>query len=114
MGFRLGRRAFVSTGLISTPLLHASARARLRIGWLSVSPHPFVADFRDRLRQLGYVEGENLVIEYRYANGDAALLPALVDELLKARREHPGHVGKCRDRRRGRGRRRRADRLCHQ
>jgi len=83
--FRLGRRDFMSTGLVAAPFLGANAQVSLRIGWLSVSPHPFVAEFRDRLRQLGYVEGENLVIEYRYANGDAALLPALVDELLKAR-----------------------------
>jgi hypothetical protein len=62
--FRVGRRGFIlSTGLVVAPLLYASAQASLRIGWLSISPHPFVADFRERLRQLGYVEGENLVIE---------------------------------------------------
>jgi putative ABC transport system substrate-binding protein len=68
------------------PLLHASAQASLRIGWVSISPHWFVADFRERLRQLGYIEGENLVIEYRYADAheDAILLPAMVDELIKA------------------------------
>jgi ABC-type uncharacterized transport system substrate-binding protein len=83
--FRLRRRGFIlSTGLVVAPLLHASAQASLRIGWLSISPHPFVADFRERLRQLGYIEGENLVIEYRYAHDDATLLLALVDELIKA------------------------------
>jgi putative ABC transport system substrate-binding protein len=84
--FSLRRRGFIlSTGLVVAPLLHASAQASLRIGWLSISPHPFVADFRERLRQLGYTEGENLVIEYRYARGDdATLLPAMVDELVKA------------------------------
>jgi putative ABC transport system substrate-binding protein len=85
VGFRLGRRDFITTGLVAAPFVVASAQASLRIGWLSVSPHPFIAEFRDRLKQLGYVEGENLVIEYRYANGDANLLPALVDDLLKAR-----------------------------
>jgi putative ABC transport system substrate-binding protein len=73
------------TGLVAAPFLGASAQAALRIGWLSVSPHPFVAEFRDKLRQLGYVEGGNLVIEYRYADGDAARLSAMVDELPKAR-----------------------------
>jgi putative tryptophan/tyrosine transport system substrate-binding protein len=83
--FRLRRRGFIlSTGLVVAPLLHASAQASLRIGWLSISPHPFVAAFRERLRQLGYIEGENLVIEYRYAHEDATLLPAMVDELIKA------------------------------
>jgi hypothetical protein len=65
---RLRRRGFIlSTGLVVAPFLHGRAQASLRIGWLSISPHPFVADFRERLRQLGYIEGENLVIEYRYA-----------------------------------------------
>jgi putative ABC transport system substrate-binding protein len=83
--FRLRRRGFIlSTGLVVAPLLHGRAQASLRIGWLSISPHPFVADFRERLRQLGYIEGENLVIEYRYAHEDATLLPAMVDELIKA------------------------------
>lgn len=36
------------------------------------------------MRELGYVEGQNLVIEYRYAKGDAALLPGLVEELVKS------------------------------
>jgi putative tryptophan/tyrosine transport system substrate-binding protein len=82
---RLRRRGFIlSTGLVVAPFLHGRAQASLRIGWLSISPHPFVADFRERLRQLGYIEGENLVIEYRYAHEDATLLPAMVDELIKA------------------------------
>ena len=38
--------------------------------------------FRDRLAQLGYVEGRNLVIERRYAEGVTARLPALAAELV--------------------------------
>jgi putative ABC transport system substrate-binding protein len=63
---------------------HAAAQAPVKIGWLSVSEHPFVADFRARLGELGFVEGKNLVIEYRYAKGNAALLPDLVDDLVKS------------------------------
>jgi putative ABC transport system substrate-binding protein len=38
---------------------------------------------RDGLRELGYVEGKNIVIEYRWAEGDYARLPGLASELVK-------------------------------
>lgn len=38
--------------------------------------------FRDELRQLGYVEGRDLVIDYNYANGQIDRLPALANELI--------------------------------
>jgi putative tryptophan/tyrosine transport system substrate-binding protein len=42
-----------------------------------------VEAFRQRLRQLGYVEGKNIVIEYRYAEGKNERLPDLVAELVR-------------------------------
>ncbi|MGH7765913.1 MAG: ABC transporter substrate-binding protein [Candidatus Binatia bacterium] len=39
--------------------------------------------FRQRLRQLGYVEGKNIVIEYRYAEGKPERLPDLAAELVR-------------------------------
>ena len=42
-----------------------------------------VEAFRQRLRELGYVEGKNIVIEYRYAEGKSGRLPDLVAELVR-------------------------------
>ena len=79
----IGRRAWLAA-LAAAPAWRAAAQAPVKIGWLSVSDHPFVKDFRERLAELGLAEGKNLVIEYRYAKGNAALLPGLVDDLVKA------------------------------
>ena len=58
-----------------------------RIGLLSVgSPlarRPNVEAFQQGLRDLGYVEGQNMVIEYRYAEGKVERLPELVAELVQ-------------------------------
>jgi len=57
-----------------------------RIGFL-ISPNASfisfrVGAFRQRLRELGYVEGKNLVIDYRYAEGKLDRLPGLAAELV--------------------------------
>jgi len=44
---------------------------------------PQVAAFRDGLRESGFVDGENVTIEYRWAEGDYSRLPALVADLVK-------------------------------
>ena len=60
-----------------------------RIGYLSGnSPSGISARtdaFRQGLRELGYVEGKNIVIEYRYGEGKLDLLPALAAELVHLR-----------------------------
>jgi putative tryptophan/tyrosine transport system substrate-binding protein len=59
-----------------------------RIGFLgSVSSHASgdrirVEGLRLGLRQLGYVEGKNMLIEYRYADGKVERLPSLAAELV--------------------------------
>jgi ABC-type uncharacterized transport system substrate-binding protein len=58
-----------------------------RIGYLaatSSSTNPARVDgFRQGLRELGYVEGKNIAIEWRYADGKAERLPALAAELVR-------------------------------
>ena len=55
-----------------------------RIGFVSfLSPGTTFAAFREGLKELGYVEGKNVVIESRFAEGRHERLPDLVDELLR-------------------------------
>jgi putative ABC transport system substrate-binding protein len=59
-----------------------------RIGWLRPVSPPSGPDlnveaFQQGLRDLGYVEGQNLAIEYRYADGQFERLPALAAELVR-------------------------------
>ena len=67
---------------------HAQAKAA-RIGYLSGNPASDTKDafdaFRAKLRELGYVEGKNLSIESRYADGRYEKLPELARELVKLR-----------------------------
>jgi ABC-type uncharacterized transport system substrate-binding protein len=81
----MDRRAFIGAmagGLLAAPLA-ARAQPRVLIGWLSQGPHPFIASFRRGLRDLGYVEWKDVLIEERYAGGEPARLPQLAVELVK-------------------------------
>ena len=57
-----------------------------RIGFLSLNPASVQKDrveaFREALRKLGYVEGQNINIEYRYADSKSERLPELAAELV--------------------------------
>jgi putative ABC transport system substrate-binding protein len=82
----MDRRAFLGTlGLIAAPLAaEAQPAAKIfRIGYLATNPTPhFQEAFRQGLRDLGYTEGRNLVIEDRNAAGKQERLPALAAELV--------------------------------
>ena len=58
-----------------------------RIGYLAVSSAaahaPRAEGFRQGLRELGYIEGKNIVIEQRYAEGNLDRLPELAAELVR-------------------------------
>jgi ABC-type uncharacterized transport system substrate-binding protein len=62
-----------------------------RIGYLQVTPSSAVTArteaFRQGLRELGYVEGKNIVIEWRFAEGKADRLAALAAELVRLKVE---------------------------
>lgn len=56
-----------------------------RIGYLSSGRGVEVREeaFRQALRELGYIEGKNLVIEWRFAKGRVSLRPELAAELVR-------------------------------
>ena len=85
------RREFVAL-LASVPAMPLPARAQQAmpvVGYLSNgSPAPDASrltGLRRGLSQTGYVEGRNLVIEYRWAGNQADQLPALADDLIQLR-----------------------------
>jgi putative ABC transport system substrate-binding protein len=81
----LGTLAF---GKLARNALAQSAGRVYRIGYLSTPTRDSVRDgveaFLRKLRELGWVEGKNLIIEYRWAEGDVGRLPQLAAELVRA------------------------------
>lgn len=87
----VGRRrvvAFLGSAAATLPFLAQAQQAKLPvIGFLSgVSPGPFaplVAAFHKGLAETGFVEGQNVAVEYRWAEGQPDRLPALAAELVQ-------------------------------
>ena len=90
MASYIERRKFLATlgGAAAWPLAaRAQQQKRMpRLGWLvtgSPTSHRFsFAAFRDGLSKLGYVEGQNIIIESRWAEGNVARLPELAKDLV--------------------------------
>jgi putative ABC transport system substrate-binding protein len=87
----IDRRAFITSLGVGALLASRSADAQQagkvpRIGFLhygSPGPSPEVEAFRQGLRELGYIEGKNIAIEYRFASGRVERLPELAAELVR-------------------------------
>ncbi len=86
----MNRRAFIATAtaILAAPLAADAQQAAKvpRIGFLGNSTAALetnlVGPFREGLRDLGYVEGRNVLIEYRWAEGKYERFPALIGELI--------------------------------
>jgi putative ABC transport system substrate-binding protein len=79
---------FILTALLFAPVYpaHAQKQATMpRIGvlLLGAPPNANLDAFIEGLRELGYIEGKNILIEYRFAEGKAERLPELAIELVR-------------------------------
>jgi len=88
----MDRRAFLiaAAAVAGLPKFAAAQNASktLKIGWLTAQQEasltPYVAALRRGFGELGYVEGQNLIIEYRYGNDRLDRVPELAAELVKS------------------------------
>src|SRR5258706_15749944 len=90
----MDRRTFIGAiagCLVAAPFAVDAQQAvkTARIGYLAngnpTTSAPLVVAFRKGMQDLGWVEGQNLSIEFRYAEGDLGRHPALAAELIKLR-----------------------------
>src|SRR5262245_8863641 len=87
----MDRRAFITIvggSILATPLVAEAQQAGKvwRIGFLffgAPGPSAEVDAFRQGLHDLGYIEGQNAAIEYRFAGGQVERLPELASELAR-------------------------------
>ncbi len=87
----MNRRTFLcglTLGMLALPVAAETQQAGKvpRIGFLfygSPGPSPELDAFRQGLRELGYIEGQDITIEYRFASGRVGQLPELAAELVR-------------------------------
>jgi putative ABC transport system substrate-binding protein len=84
------RRRFMGAlvgGLLAAPLAAEAQQAGkvYRIGFLRVDqpPKSWVEAFQQGLRERGYVDGQNVVVEFRFTGGSVEQLPKLAEELVR-------------------------------
>src|SRR5213593_2554455 len=79
----------VTSGLLAAPLAaeaqEQKARKVYRIGFLRAgqAPKPCVEAFQQGLRERGYVDGQNVIVEFRFTDGSVDQLPRLAEELIR-------------------------------
>src|SRR6516162_8684702 len=89
MAIHIRRREFIVTvgGAVAWPVGARAQQPKVRtIGALvigNIDPEPFWREFRQGLRDLGYVEGQNIRFEFRSAEGHLDRLPELAAELVR-------------------------------
>ena len=88
--FRIWPTAIVivalALGILAAPLAAGAQRSEVpRIGVLNqhTAPNPQVEAFKESLRALGWIDGQNVGMEYRYANDKLERLPQLAAELVQ-------------------------------
>jgi putative ABC transport system substrate-binding protein len=90
----MDRRAFIGRlagGLLASPLAALAQQEgkiwRIGVLWPGPAspPNSRIEAFRRGLRELGYIEGRNVEMVYRYAEGDYARLPALAADLVRVK-----------------------------
>jgi hypothetical protein len=86
----IGRRELMAAlgSAAAWPLAARAQQAKVwRVGWIwigrSAGISPELAGFRQGLRDFDYVEGKNIIVEYRFAEGRRDRIPALVAELMQ-------------------------------
>jgi putative ABC transport system substrate-binding protein len=93
LGSTLVLTGFTLAGCLNPKQKPAAPSPSIRIGYLASHtpdyPAPLTAPqadaFRTGLQVLGYIDGENITVDYRFANGDFQLLPQLADDLIELR-----------------------------
>lgn len=88
----MNRRGFLAAlgclGFGAPPAVLAQSHTKIpRLGWLGANSEAaarhLLQSFLQSLREFGYVEGQNVLIERRWAEGQIERLPALADELVE-------------------------------
>src|SRR5262249_44803980 len=90
-GHSVNRRGFLGAmvgGIVAVPLVAKAQRPAMPvIGYLSqrspTDSASIVVAFRQGLKEMGFVEGQNVVIESRFAEGQIDRVPALAAELVR-------------------------------
>jgi putative ABC transport system substrate-binding protein len=92
MPVTIGRRELIAalSGAAAWPLAARAQQPAAKVWRLGIlqpgaPPEPLVEGMRERLRDLGYVEGRNIVLEYRWAEGKLDRLTELATELVTSK-----------------------------